>query len=159
MWQWHLWAGPGAPGVWVLTEVSEGQGDPGWPPWPGSGLAGSGLGSGQMGCQRSPLWAALFGTGCCSTRSPEPPPGGPAADRPPGCRRRRRSSGAAANDPPAVRLCSSARRTVLSLATISASGCQGHLFPEAPRSCGEERLELFFFFNAQMLLKVQRQLV
>lgn len=140
MWQWHLWAGPGGPGVWVSTGALVGQGDPWWPPWPGFGLAGLGLGPGPTSCRWSPLWAALSGSGCCSTRSQVQPPGGPAAAQQPGCRRHRQSCGDAAPVPPAGHLHGSAGHSALFLATIFVSGCQGHLFPEAPISCGDERL-------------------
>lgn len=138
MWQWHLWAGPGAPGVWVSIGALVGQGDPWWPTR--SGLAGLGLGPGPTSCRWSPLWAALSGSGCCSTRSPARPPGGPAAAPQPGCRRRRQSCGDAARVPPAGLLRGSAGRSGPSSATISASGCPGHLSPEAPISCGEESI-------------------
>lgn len=144
MWQWHLWAGPGGPGVWVSTGALVGQGDPWWPPWPGSGLAGLGLGPGPTRCQWSPLWAALSGSGCCSTRSPVQPQAEPAAALQPGCRIRQQSCGDAAPVPPAGHLRGSAGHSGLSSATISASGCQGPLFPEAPISCGEETLSSYF---------------
>lgn len=120
--------------VWVSTGASVGQADPWWPPWPGSGLAGLGLG--QTSCQWSPLWAALSGSGCYSTRSPARPPGGPAAARRPGCRRLPQNCGDAAPVPPAGRPRGSAGRSGLSWATTSASRCRGRLFPEAPKSCG-----------------------
>lgn len=138
MWQWHLWAGPGGPGVWVSTGVLEGQGDLWWPPWPDSGLAGLGLGPGPTSCQWSPLWAALSCSGCCSTKSPVQLLGGPTTAQQPICKTRPQSCGDAAPVPLAGRLRGSAGHSGPSLATISASGYQGHLFPEAPKSCGGE---------------------
>lgn len=116
-----------------------GQGDPWLPPWPGSGLGGLALGPGPTSCQWSPLWAALAGSGYCSTRSQAQPPGGPAAARQRECRKHRQSCGDAAPVPPAERLRGSAGHSGLSLATISASGCPGHPSPEAPKSCGEKK--------------------
>lgn len=137
MWQWHLWAGPGGPGVWVSTGALVGQGDPRWPPWPGSGLAGSGLGPGPMS-RWSPLWAALSDSGCCSTKSPVRPPVGPVAARRPGCRKPQQSCADAGPDPPVGHLRDSAGHIGLFWATIFASGCPGHLFLEAPKSCGDK---------------------
>lgn len=137
MWQWHLWAGPGGLGVWVSTGAVVGQGDQWWPPLPGSGLAGST--PGPTSCRWSPLWAALSGSGCCSTTSPAQPLGEPAGAQRRGCRTRRQSCADAALGLLAERLCGSAGRSGLSLATIFVSGCPGHLFPEFLRSCFDKK--------------------